>query len=249
MPLKLSVGLSRKVGEPMGEPHHLLDPFAPAGPTDVLGTLPVHLVLPTQRLVHVEVVLGSREGLLHVMLVHGVLGRRYVRFEHLAKAAGGRLGIDYLHADVAGVLVVGAAAHLGHRADDVITEPTREFTDFAPAEEAIAATGADIRRGGGQAFYRPSEDYIQLPFKSAFQGEAAYYSTSLHELAHWTGHESRLNRIDKLSRLGSESYAAEELVAELGASFLTATLGIPVVQMPDEGGFVRVESRIGGCRR
>ena len=49
----------------------------------------------------------------------------------------------------------------------------------------------------------------------------------MHELSHWTGHESRLNRLDKLARFGDKSYAAEELVAELGAAFLTASLGIP----------------------
>ena len=71
------------------------------------------------------------------------------------------------------------------------------------------------------------DDYIQLPVKEAFASPASYYSTALHELSHWTGHESRLNRLDKLARFGDKSYAAEELVAELGAAFLTASLGIP----------------------
>ena len=105
--------------------------------------------------------------------------------------------------------------------------PVGNFIDFCPAEEAIAATGADIRHGGNAAFFHKKDDYIQLPVKVVFASPASYYSTALHELSHWTGHESRLNRLDKLARFGDKSYAAEELVAELGAAFLTARLNIP----------------------
>jgi len=105
--------------------------------------------------------------------------------------------------------------------------PVGNFVNFNPAEEVIAATGADVRHGGNAAFFNTKDDYIQLPVKEAFASPASYYSTAMHELSHWTGHVSRLNRIDKLARFGDKSYAAEELVAELGASFLTASLGIP----------------------
>jgi antirestriction protein ArdC len=117
--------------------------------------------------------------------------------------------------------------------------PVREFTDFTPAEEAIAATGADIRHGGGAAFYSPSSDYIQLPLKGSFEREAAYYSTALHELVHWSGHEDRLKRLDKLARFGDATYAAEELVAELGASFLTASLGVPNCGIQDNAAYLQ----------
>ncbi len=108
-----------------------------------------------------------------------------------------------------------------------VVRPLGNFVDFGPAEEAITSTGADVRHGGNAAYYRPDGDYIQLPIKEAFASSASYYSTALHELAHWTGHANRLNRLDKLARFGDKSYAAEELVAELGAAFLTASLGIP----------------------
>ena len=99
--------------------------------------------------------------------------------------------------------------------------------DFGPAEEAIAATGAEIRHGGNRAFFDVAGDYVQLPIKDSFNSPAAYYSTALHETTHWSGHASRLNRIAKLVRFGDENYAVEELIAELGAAFLTAALGIP----------------------
>jgi len=105
--------------------------------------------------------------------------------------------------------------------------PTKQFTDFEPAEKAIAATGADIRHGGGRAFYAPVADFIKMPPKVSFASEADYYSTALHELTHWTGNEHRLNRLDKLARFGSDAYAVEELVAEMGAAFLTAALEVP----------------------
>ena len=105
--------------------------------------------------------------------------------------------------------------------------PAKPFIDFKPAEELIASTMADIRHGGNSAFYNIGGDYIQLPQKTAFASESDYYSTAMHELSHWSGHETRLNRLNKLARFGDKSYCIEELVAELGASYLTATLNIP----------------------
>lgn len=103
------------------------------------------------------------------------------------------------------------------------------FVDYAPAEEVFAATGADVRFGGDRAFYSPSHDYIQLPPKSAFSTEKTheYYSVLAHETVHWSGHESRLNRLSKFARFGSESYAVEELVAELGSAYLVNEIGLP----------------------
>jgi antirestriction protein ArdC len=93
------------------------------------------------------------------------------------------------------------------------------------AETFLAATGADLRHGGGRAFYSPLGDYVQLPPFATFRSGAEYYGTGLHELTHWTGHASRCGR-DFASRFGDDAYAAEELVAELGAAFLCAELGI-----------------------
>lgn len=101
------------------------------------------------------------------------------------------------------------------------------FTDFTPAEEAIAATNARITLGGNKAVYYPQQDYIQLPPKESFEGQKEFYSTALHELLHWSGHESRLARLSKNARFGSEAYAVEELVAEIGSSFLCSEIGVP----------------------
>ena len=93
------------------------------------------------------------------------------------------------------------------------------------AEAFVAALGADIRHGGNRAFYRPSSDHIQIPPFDAFLDPIAYYGTLLHEASHWSGAKSRLDR-DLSGRFGSEAYAAEELIAELGTSFVCADLGI-----------------------
>ncbi|GMV27614.1 MAG: hypothetical protein AMXMBFR58_36450 [Phycisphaerae bacterium] len=90
----------------------------------------------------------------------------------------------------------------------------------------IAACGADIRHGGTRAYYSPTEDYIRLPEVSRFNAIADYHGTCLHELAHWTGHANRLGR-NLTGRFGGEAYAAEELVAELAAAFMSADLGVP----------------------
>ena len=105
------------------------------------------------------------------------------------------------------------------------------ITPIEQAEAFVAATGASIHHGGDRAFYRPSTDSIQLPPRAAFIGSPtstaaeAYYSTLLHELTHWTSHESRCNR-QLGKRFSDEAYAIEELVAELGAAFLCADLRI-----------------------
>lgn len=102
-----------------------------------------------------------------------------------------------------------------------------EVIEHREIEQFIEDTGADIRHGGEMACYRPLDDYIQLPDRQRFSGTAtssateAYYATAFHELVHWTGNRKRLNR--KLSgRFGSDDYAMEELVAELGAAYLSA---------------------------
>lgn len=96
------------------------------------------------------------------------------------------------------------------------------------AEETIASTGAVISHGGGRAFYRPSTDSITLPEREAFNAPDEYYSTAFHELVHWTGHASRLKRpgIESVAAFGSASYSKEELIAEMGAAFLSASHGI-----------------------
>lgn len=105
---------------------------------------------------------------------------------------------------------------------DAIATP--EFSPNEQAEQILAASKAFIKHGGESAFYSPSHDAITLPAKHRFFNESSYYATALHELTHWTGHETRLNR-NFGKRFGSESYAFEELVAELGAAFVVGTIG------------------------
>lgn len=73
-------------------------------------------------------------------------------------------------------------------------------------------------RARASAFYRPSTDSITMPSRGRFSNHCDFYATALHELTHWTGAKHRLDRI-KGSRFGSDDYAFEELIAEIGASF------------------------------
>jgi len=95
----------------------------------------------------------------------------------------------------------------------------------ARADALIVATQADVIYGRGRACYAPSFDRIEMPAIEQFEHESEYYSTHIHELAHWTGAKSRLDR-DLSGRFGSASYAMEELVAELSAAFVCAEIGI-----------------------
>ncbi len=82
-----------------------------------------------------------------------------------------------------------------------------------------------LNDGGDRAYYSPKTDTIHLPLPTHFFSEYAYNSTALHEIAHATGHESRLNRLTD-AMFGSEQYAREELVAELTSCFMGAEIGI-----------------------
>lgn len=105
-------------------------------------------------------------------------------------------------------------------------EVLTEFKPIEAAEKILENSHAEINHiAGNKAFYAPSSDSIQLPLKEQFSSAMDYYSTALHELGHWTGHESRLNR-DMANPFGSIAYAKEELRAEIGSYMLSSKIGI-----------------------
>ena len=110
-------------------------------------------------------------------------------------------------------------------------------SDPLPAFDAFAAsTGAAIQHGGNRACYVPATDTIHLPPRSAFRTPTGYAGTLAHELVHWTGAPHRLAR-DLTRRFGARAYAAEELVAELGAAFVLADRGIARAPHPDHAAY------------
>lgn len=106
------------------------------------------------------------------------------------------------------------------------------------AESFFAATKADIRHGGNQAYYAIGSDRIQLPPFESFRDAESYYATLAHETTHWTRHPSRLDRDFGRKRWGDEGYAQEELVAELGSAFLCADLGITPEVRDDHAAYI-----------
>jgi antirestriction protein ArdC len=104
-------------------------------------------------------------------------------------------------------------------------KPRNRDEQDATIDEFLGCSGATIREGFGEAYYRPSDDYISLPAFGAFKNAAHFYATVFHELGHWTGHKFRLDR-DLRHRFGERAYAAEELVADLCAAFLCAEFSI-----------------------
>ena len=92
-------------------------------------------------------------------------------------------------------------------------------------ERLLHRSGARIVHGGDGAYYHPVEDFIALPPRQRFPSAAAFFGVAFHELGHWTGHETRLNR-PFAARRDAPEYAREELRAELASAFLGAELGI-----------------------
>jgi antirestriction protein ArdC/phage/plasmid primase-like uncharacterized protein len=105
-------------------------------------------------------------------------------------------------------------------------KPIKPWNSIERAEHILQQSNAALHHGEPDgAFYRPSTDSIHLPNKEQFPSAENYYSVALHELGHWTGHASRLNR-DLSHPFGSEGYAREELRAEIGSMILSSELGI-----------------------
>jgi len=96
----------------------------------------------------------------------------------------------------------------------------------AACEEVLQRSGALISHdGGNRAFYQPSSDTIHLPKRDTFESQSGLYAVALHELAHWTGHPSRLKR-DLSGKFGSVSYAKEELVAQISSMAMDERLQV-----------------------
>lgn len=106
------------------------------------------------------------------------------------------------------------------------------------AEAFFAETRADIRHGGNSAYYVPSQDFIQMPPFDSFRDAQSYYATLAHESTHWTRHKSRLDRDLGRKSFGDEGYAREELVAELGAAFICADIGLKLEDRDDHAAYI-----------
>jgi antirestriction protein ArdC len=121
----------------------------------------------------------------------------------------------------------------GQQIDQIPPHAPKEHTAFEAVhagEQILKNSGAGIAHDqANRAFYNRAQDSIHLPPKNAFKDPAGYYGTALHELAHWTGHPSRLDRstLNESYRFGDINYAKEELRAELASVFLAAERGIP----------------------
>jgi antirestriction protein ArdC len=105
------------------------------------------------------------------------------------------------------------------------------------AEKFFRELAIEVKHGGNRACYSPATDSIFMPTIEAFKEPLFYYSVLSHETTHWTGAPSRLNR-DMAGRFGSESYAFEELVAELGSAFLCASMGLPTEPRKDHAPYI-----------
>jgi antirestriction protein ArdC len=130
----------------------------------------------------------------------------------------------------------------GYEAEEL---PDRSLVErIELADHFVQATGAEVRHGGGRAFYRKSSDTIQMPDEVRFKATPTstategYYSTLFHELTHWTAHDDRCDR-DLGNRFGDDAHAMEELVAELGAAFLCAELTVSPQPREDHAGYIQ----------
>lgn len=163
---------------------------------------------------------------------HGVQAVRWVKPKDKTDADGNKVKSR-------GLIPIVFTLHNAEQVD----QSNLEVAKLAPtpevphAEDVLAATGAKISHGGDRAFYRSSTDEIQLPTRDQFDDSDGYYSVAFHELTHWTSHTDRCKR-DLKGKFGSEAYAAEELVAELGSAMLMARLGLSLQPRLDHAQYI-----------
>lgn len=105
-------------------------------------------------------------------------------------------------------------------------------------ERAMRSCGAQISEGGARAFYRIATDVVHVPDFDRFHGVPAYLATMAHELIHWTGAAHRLDRHRPEHQFGSAGYAFEEMIAEIGASFIGARLGFFGDHLESHAGYI-----------
>lgn len=111
---------------------------------------------------------------------------------------------------------------------DEVKPEENEHTPDEMATKIVEATGVKISYGFDRACYYPSTDNIEMPALEQFNSASAFHSTEFHEVTHWTGRSTRMDRkgiVDPTMR-GSSKYAFEELVAEMGSAFLCAEIGV-----------------------
>jgi antirestriction protein ArdC len=116
-------------------------------------------------------------------------------------------------------------------------QPLPESERDRRAERFFAGLDARVQHDGSEAYYDAKGDSIHLPAFARFKSAPAYYATRAHETVHWSGAKHRLDR-DLSGRFGTQSYAMEELVAELGAAFICAELGVPTSPRDDHAPYV-----------
>ena len=128
---------------------------------------------------------------------------------------------------------------------DLPAMPTIDLTTrIEAADRFVANLALDIRHGGARAFYRPSEDFIQMPERVLFENTPTstategYYGVLLHEIGHACGARNRLDR-DLSGRFGSASHAMEEMCAEWIAALMCADLGITAQPRPDHAHYIK----------
>ena len=111
------------------------------------------------------------------------------------------------------------------------------------ADSFFRGLGSDVQHGGNRAYYSPMSDHIQMPPFQAFDDNVSYYSTLAHEHTHWTAKAERCDRVLG-KRFGDNAYSMEELVAELGAAFLCAHLGLSSEPREDHAQYIQSWLRV-----
>ena len=112
----------------------------------------------------------------------------------------------------------------------------QEWTPIEVMEELVKTLGVNVQYGGTRSFYEIHRDEVRLPLKASFPTAEGFYGTLAHEIGHWTGHPTRLNR--QFGRFGDEAYGREELRVELASAFLAARIGVAASNTENHAAYI-----------
>lgn len=129
----------------------------------------------------------------------------------------------------------------GLKVPEMDTVETFEHDRIEACEKVVSGMPKPptIEHGRGRASYSPSSDTVCMPNKENFETAEGYYCTLFHELVHSTGHDSRLNRKTVgVANFGNKDYSKEELIAEMGAAFLSAFTGIDTATQENSSAYI-----------
>jgi len=174
-----------------------------------------------------QVVKGEKGTMINIYKTHQAITKRDASGKELKDDQGKPLR-GYIELDrpiITSAIVFNASQIKGIPELKYDENDVHRWADLDRVEKIVKNSGMDLHHGGDHAFYNPLADRVIMPLKEQFPKQEDYYATLMHEMAHWTGHHTRLDR-PIINKFGTPEYAKEELRAEIASLLMGSELKV-----------------------